>query len=152
MHIYRRGGWSQSSPVKIFFSCSLVVVVDRFQFPESSAFLVPSQERPLKHLQILKPFLHVKPIARHLHHFAGTSSLTKAVSRTFEEPLLEGCCRMTPLACSLKLRADDPFVNPTQATIHCGMWPLSLGKAPIHNGSWPEKISALLRTKLKILI
>ena len=37
-HVYRGGGWSQDFGLKIFFSCSLVVVADLSQFPVQSRY------------------------------------------------------------------------------------------------------------------
>ena len=43
-HIYRRGGWSQSSTVKNFFVALWVVAaVDVFQFPENGSCKLSSQ-------------------------------------------------------------------------------------------------------------
>ena len=68
-HIYRRGGWSQSFTLKIFFSCSLGAGGRYFSAPCNWAFLVTAVLRSCLFIMGASLFLQLKLICLHFQLF-----------------------------------------------------------------------------------
>ena len=107
-HIYRRGGWSQSLPLKIFFSCSLggggryFSILSKGSYSprgRSGHLLETAFSEPLQRT-LLRTLFHCKTHSK--PHSENPSpeplqNLLRTLPRTFSEPFLERCVAVRPL-------------------------------------------------------